>query len=214
MSTFTHPVLLVVGGGAIGSGIDALYSDPGLDIVAFDIYGTPAVQLIADGHQIPLRSGSVDAVVVQAVLEHVLEPAVVVSEIHRVLKKDGIVYAETPFMQPVHAGPYDFTRFTESGHRYLFKRFDRIDSGVVLGPGASLLWNLEYAARGLFRSRAIGKVVKAAFFWLQYLDRFVPEGHSIDTASGVYFLGRKSDHEIPPHGMVEYYRGAEPQGRS
>jgi 2-polyprenyl-3-methyl-5-hydroxy-6-metoxy-1,4-benzoquinol methylase len=42
--------------------------------------------------------GTCDAVVVQAVLEHVLQPDVVVAEIHRVLRPDGLVYAETPFM--------------------------------------------------------------------------------------------------------------------
>jgi len=56
---------------------------------------------------------------VQAGLEHVRDLWQVVAEIHRVLKDDGLVYAETPFMQQVHEGPYDFTRFTESGHRYL-----------------------------------------------------------------------------------------------
>ena len=35
----------------------------------------------------------------------------------------GIVYAETPFMQQVHEGAYDFTRYTVLGHRYLFKKF-------------------------------------------------------------------------------------------
>ena len=35
---------------------------------------------------------------VQAGLEHVRDPWQVVAEIHRVLKDDGLVYAETPFM--------------------------------------------------------------------------------------------------------------------
>ena len=35
--------------------------------------------------------------IIYAVLEHVLEPNVVVSEIHRVPKDNGIVYAETPY---------------------------------------------------------------------------------------------------------------------
>ncbi len=51
-------------------------------------------------------------------------------EIHRVLKDDGIVYADTPFMQQVHEGAYDFTRFTLSGHRWLFKNFALLDSTV------------------------------------------------------------------------------------
>ena len=70
-------------------------------------------------------------------LEHVLEPELVVAEIHRVLMPDGLVYAGTPFMQQVHEGPYDFMRFTESGHRWLFRRFERLASGATGGPGAA-----------------------------------------------------------------------------
>src|SRR5205823_1246671 len=110
-----NPTILVVGGGTVGSGTDALYRDPAVRLIAFDVYGSPMTQLIADGHQIPLRDESVDAVLVQAVLEHVLDPAKVVAEIHRVLRPNGIVYAETPFLQQVHEAAYDFTRFTESG---------------------------------------------------------------------------------------------------
>ena len=52
-----------------------------------------------------------------------LSPPSLQLEIDRVLRLGGLVYAETPFMQHVHEGPYDFTRFTESGHRYLFLPF-------------------------------------------------------------------------------------------
>ena len=118
--------MVVVGGGANQHGLDRLYQDPSINVIGFDIYGSDLVQFIADGHSIPLASGSVDAVVVQAVLEHVLDPPQVVREIHRVLRPDGIVYAETAFMQQVHEGAYDFTRYTESGHRWLFRDFELI----------------------------------------------------------------------------------------
>ena len=68
-------------------------------------------------------------------LEHVLDPAQVVAEIHRVLGKDGVVFANTPFMQQVHEGAYDFTRFTLSGHRWLFRNFDLLEAGTSAGVG-------------------------------------------------------------------------------
>ena len=129
--------MLVVGGGTIGNGVEALYAQPGLRIVAFDVYSSPNVQFLADAHQIPLADSSIDAVVVQAVLEHVLDPSRVVSEIERVLRPEGLVYAETPFIQQVHAGPYDFVRYTSSGHRFLFRSFEELASGPVAGPGRS-----------------------------------------------------------------------------
>lgn len=208
----TEAVLLVIGGGTVGNGAEALYEYPGLRIVAFDLYASPWTQLIADAHAIPLADRSVDAVWVQAVLEHVLDPRQVVGEIERVLTDDGLVYAETPFLQQVHEGPYDFTRFTESGHRWLFRRFERLDSGVVAGAGNQLTWSLDYAARGLFRSRIAGRLARLAAFWVQALDLVVPERFAVDAASCVYFFGRKSDRELTPQDIVSHYRGAQKTG--
>lgn len=201
--------VLVIGGGSIGQGMQPLYDDPQTQIYSFDIYATPNVQFVADAHAIPIEDGFFDAVVIQAVLEHVLEPEKVVSEIWRVLRPGGIVYADTPFMQQVHEGAYDFTRFTESGHRYLFRRFDLIESGSNGGPGLQLMWSADYFVRSLFRSRIAGKIAKLAFVWAQLLDRFIPEEYAVDGASGVYFLGRKTDRTISPQEIIEHYGGAQ-----
>lgn len=206
------PIVLVVGGGTVGQGMEPLYDHPSIRVIAFDIYRTERTQFLADAHALPLADATVDAVVIQAVLEHVLHPETVASEIWRVLKPDGLVYAETPFMQQVHEGAYDFTRFTESGHRYLFRRFDMIRSGTTAGPGTQLVWALDYFARSLFRSRIAGKAVKAGFFWLQWLDGAIPDEFASDAASGVYFIGRKSEAEVSPREIIDFYRGAQKTG--
>lgn len=203
------PLVLVVGGGSVGQGMQDLYDHPRLRLAAFDIYHSPAAQFIADAHAIPLQGGAVDAVVIQAVLEHVLQPDQVVAEIWRVLRPGGLVYAETPFLQHVHEGAYDFTRYTESGHRYLFRRFALIASGTSGGAGTQLLWSIDYFARGLFRSRRAGKLFKLAFVWLRLFDRLIPESYASDAASGTYFLGRKADGAISPGEIVAFYRGAQ-----
>jgi len=206
------PVVLVVGGGAIGNGLDSLYRSSSAQIIGFDIYASEIVQFVADAHMIPLCDATVDAVVVQAVLQHVLDPVQVVSEIHRVLKSHGIVYAETAFMQQVCEGPYDFVRFTESGHRYLFRAFDEIESGAVAGPGTQMLWSIDYLARSLLRSRAAGRLARAACCWLPLLDRIAPRPYSIDDASCVYFLGRWRTTSMSPHEIIAHYQGAQTPG--
>ena len=203
------PRVLVIGGGSVGQGMDALYDDPDSTVSAFDIYATPRIQFVADAHDIPIIDGYFDGVVIQAVLEHVLDPQRVADEIWRVLRPNGLVYAETPFMQQVHEAAYDFTRFSERGHRYLFRGFDLIDSGASAGPGRTLMWAVDYFARSLFRSRAAGKIAKLAFFWAQYFDRFIPESYAIDGASGVYFLGTKSDAILSPETLIANYSGAQ-----
>lgn len=207
-ATAERPRLLIIGGGSEGEGTEALYRDASLQLIAFDIYGSELTQFVADAHQTPLGDATVDAVWIQAVLEHVLDPWRVVAEIHRVLKPGGIVYAETPFMQQVHEGPYDFTRFTESGHRWLFRQFEEVDSGVVLGPASQLLWSVDHVVRGVFRSVRAGVVAKMLLFWLRFLDRLIPREYASDAASAVYFLGRKSGTSIGPKEMVAYYKGA------
>ena len=199
--------ILVVGGGSIGAGIGPLYGNEKIDLIAFDVYSSPFVQFIADGHAIPLADGSVDGVIIQAVLEHVIEPWKVAEEIHRVLREGGLVYADTPFMQQVHEGPWDFTRFTESGHRYLFRRFEHVDSGEVAGAGTALVWSIEYFARALTRSMRVGRLIGLCFFWLRSMDRLLEPRYSLDGASGVYFLGRRREVAISQREIIDYYQG-------
>jgi len=201
------PRVLVVGGGTVGDGLESLYADPSVDVISFDVYASAATQFVGDGHAIALADGSVDGVIVQAVLEHVLEPAVVASEITRVLRTGGIVYADSPFMQQVHEGAYDFTRFTESGHRALFRSFERIDSGTVAGAGTALRWSVDHWVRALTRSAPLGRIVALLFFWLSWTDRFLDPRHSADAASSVFFLGRRTAHELSPAEAVAHYRG-------
>jgi SAM-dependent methyltransferase len=202
--------VLVIGGGTIGSGLDVLYEAPELDVLAFDIFPTAFTQFVADAHRMPLADGAVDAVVVQAVLEHVLDPWRVATEIHRVLKPDGLVYADTPFLQPVHEGPYDFTRFTESGHRWLFRDFALIESGVVAGPGMQFASSVAHAARSVVPLRGVNAAVRFAATPLALLiDRFAGGRPAVDGASAVYFYGRRSDEPIRPRDMIAHYRGAQ-----
>ena len=110
------PRVLVIGGGEKGDGTKKLWMEKKIELHSIDIYGSNNVDIICDAHYLPFKNNFYDGVWIQAVLEHVVEPTKVVKEIYRVLKNNGVVYAETPFMQPVHEGAYDFTRYTVLGH--------------------------------------------------------------------------------------------------
>ncbi len=199
------PIVLVIGGGERGSGTEALYAQARAGLIGSDIYVSPNVTIVADGHQLPLDDQCVDAVWIQAVLEHVLDPSEVVAEIYRVLKPRGLVYADTPFMQQVHEGANDFTRFTLSGHRWLFKTFDLVDAGYAGGPGTALNWSIRYFVRALTGSERIGVLAGLAFFWLRFFDRRAPGRQAADAASGVYFYGRRSERTVTPKEMIAFY---------
>lgn len=204
-----QPRILVVGAGLIGDGSELLYEATDVDVIALDIYRTEYVQMVADAHSIPLADGSVDGVWIQAVLEHVVVPEKVVGEMHRVLKDDGFVYSETPFMQQVHEGRFDFQRFSESGHRWLFRKFDLIDSGVVWGPGCALQWSIRYFFWGLTRSRMLGLVLSAPFMFVRWFDRWMPREFRSDGASNLFFMGKKTGNEIDVNDVITFYKGAQ-----
>lgn len=203
--------ILIVGGGSIGAGTEEFMKKYVNSIISFDVYYSENVDFIADGHSIPLQDQSVDVVIIQAVLEHVFNPAEVVNECYRVLSPNGIIYAETPFLQHVHEGAYDFTRYTVLGHRLLFKKFKKIDVGYVGGLGQSLLWSVEYFTAGLFRSRVVGKLVKTFFFWIRWIEKIIPDRYNSDGACGTFFLGEKCE-TIEEERIIDYlnqYNGAQ-----
>lgn len=199
------PRILVIGGGEIGSGISGLYEAAAVGVVGTDIYVSPYTTLVADGHCLPFADQSLDGVWIQAVLEHVLDPARVVAEIHRVLKPRGVVYADTPFMQQVHEGAYDFTRFTLSGHRWLFRHFRMIDAGFTAGPGTTLIWAIRYFVRFLTRSQKLGTAAMFAFFWLRFFDRWPGGRFAADGASGVFFYGERNEISLRPKEIIGFY---------
>lgn len=198
--------ILVIGGGTRGQGADALWRDANVELISFDIYASENTDFVADAHTVPLKDGAVDGVWIQAVLEHVIDPWKVVAEIWRVLGKDGVVYAETPFMQQVHEGAFDFFRFSHSGHRWLFRNFREIKSGKVAGAGVAANWALRYLVRALTGSTLAARLAGLCFFWLKFLDRAGKARLQLDAASGVFFLGRKSDQAMPAPELIGYYK--------
>ena len=200
-----RPSVLIIGGGDASSGSRPILEDKNVRVVATDIYASPNLTLLADGHSLPFKDASFDGVWIQAVLEHVLDPWRVVAEIHRVLKPKGLVYADTPFMQPVHEEAYDFMRFSLSGHRWLFRNFETIQAGVSNGAGAALNLSARYFVRGLAHNNKVGTLAALALFWLRFFDRFATSRWTADMASGTFFYGRRSDKPITPKQIVAFY---------
>jgi SAM-dependent methyltransferase len=204
----TQPRVLVIGSGTRGSGTEALWDHDSITKVGIDIYPSQSTDYVADAHYLPFVDGAFDGVWIQAVLEHVADPALVVKEIHRVLATGGIVYAETPFMQQVHEGAYDFQRYTVLGHRFLFRSFTTLDMGGDKGPGVVLAWSIRYLVWALTRSKTAARIVSAPLAMaLRQLDRLTDRRALWDSASGVYFLGARSDQPLKQSELTQSYRG-------
>jgi SAM-dependent methyltransferase len=206
--------VLVVGGGRQRQWLDRrLGAGDTVRVVYSDIDSNADVDLFCDGHDLPFAGCVFDAVVTTAVLEHVLYPERVAAEIHRVLRVGGLLYSELPFMQQVHEGAYDFTRYTLSGHRRLFNGFTEIQAGMVAGPGTALVWSIEnfvlaFIANPVLRN-ASKALVRLGFAWLKNFDRMLQKRpEALDGASCTYFFGQKIDGKLDDVDIIARYVGA------
>jgi SAM-dependent methyltransferase len=145
-------------------------------VVNVDLFPFPNVDLVAEAERTPIRSGSVDRVVLDTVLEHVPEPQKVVDEIFRILRPGGSVVCLAPFIFPYHAYPKHYFNMSRDGLEFLFRRFSRCTVETNMGPTTALV-NLvsEYVGVALSENNRIlhslGKGVTLLFlFLLKYLD--------------------------------------------
>jgi SAM-dependent methyltransferase len=109
-------------------------------ITNIDIFPYENVNVCCDIENIPIRDDSVDVVINIAVLEHVRNPEKVIGEIHRILKKDGIIFTYFPFIQPFHASPFDYSRRTIEGVKSLHQDFEIQEVKIGAGPTSGFLW--------------------------------------------------------------------------
>ena len=115
------------------------------NVVQVDVFRFPMTDVVASADCLPFRSNAFNAVVSQAVFEHLQYPDVAASEIWRVLKPDGVAKVDTAFLQPEHAYPHHYFNATEAGLKHWFRDFDIEWSGIepYQHPKWALLWFLD-----------------------------------------------------------------------
>ncbi|MCP3875292.1 MAG: class I SAM-dependent methyltransferase [Desulfobacteraceae bacterium] len=201
----TEPRVLMVGGGGSQLGEDIsqlgktiLSSAINLELVRGDV-----VNVVGDGGNLPFGDNYFDLVIAQAVLEHVRYPGIIIQEMERVLSPDGFTYIEVPFLQPFHAYPNDYQRYTIQGLEIQCEIFKRVDSGMACGPSSTVAWILidYFSLLFSFNNDVLYTVFNILFRWilspLKYLDLLLNRfDRSTGLASGVYFMGTKSQQKM------------------
>jgi SAM-dependent methyltransferase len=97
-------------------------------------------------HDIPKPDCFFDAIICNAVLEHVANPDEIMEEFARVLRDDGYLYLGLPFLQPEHKDPTDFQRYTADGlvalanrHQFVVEKVESVHNVYV-----TLAWIIVY----------------------------------------------------------------------
>lgn len=167
--------------------------------VNLDLFAVPGVDVAADAHALPFRSGLFQRIECDAVLEHVRQPEVVVRELTRVLAPGGYLHLVTPFCHPFHEYPRDYRRFSLDGLRELTGSLEVVAAGWRTGPTATLLvffieyvklllpwrvwraavhgilgWTLfplRYLDLLLLRSPAAGRLGNHCYLWLRKIEK-------------------------------------------
>ncbi len=75
-----------------------------------------------DGENIPFSDETFDVIISTEVFEHLFNLDNTLSEIQRVLKKDGKLFFTCPFSYGEHETPYDFARYTRFALISMLKR--------------------------------------------------------------------------------------------
>lgn len=204
-----HLTGLVVGAGEKSEAISRRF--PQVVWVSTDVDLAYGPNLIADSTGLPFATASVDVVVAEMVLEHVIDIGKASAELQRVCKTGGIILITVPFCFPWHGIPYDFYRLTPSGVRALFSSSDVIYMNKCMGSWGALAYQLDSLVVNTTSRRyvrmALALVSRFLFGWLKYLD-LVPSSRmrGMISTAGIVFIGRKRSSALSAREIVSELR--------
>ena len=195
--------------GATTSGVDI--DEPGLE-KARERFGDRVDFQLARGEDLPFDDDSVDVAVLNHIYEHVVDPAAVVADIHRVLRPGGLLYLgvghrwqviephhRLPFLSWLPRGAADrYLRLTGKGDHYyeryetpaglrrLFAAYDVWDYTlpVLADPQAfSADDNVpEWAAKVPARALAAALPLVPTYVWAAFKGPATPAGPALRVA--------------------------------
>jgi SAM-dependent methyltransferase len=108
--------------------------------VGLDVTPDASADVAGDGQALPFAGACFDSVLCNQVLEHVPEPAQLLSEVFRVLKPGGVLLLTTPQTWGLHLEPHDYYRYTHYGLRYQAAKagFEVISVSATCGHWATM----------------------------------------------------------------------------
>ena len=149
------------------------YRNPRQKIIRCDVRKTPAIDVVADAHNLPFPDNVFDGIICKEVLEHLYHPHKAIKEMRRVLKPSGKLVASTCFYWPIHSSPNDYFRFTKFGLQALFEQWSQVSirpKNGLLGTFGTHLVRFAYAK--FLIVKILYPLIMIVAFFLILLDKF------------------------------------------
>jgi SAM-dependent methyltransferase len=170
----------------------------GKNVLNVDIARSDSVDVVASMMYLPFRDDTIDLVIAQGVLEHVVDVRAAMDECVRVIRPGGLFYAEIPFLEPYHEAPIDMRRTTLPGFEQLCLPLKQVDCGIHIGPASTFTWFIrEFLARLISGNdpvifRRVFSLIGWLVFPLKYADVVLEQQESMHAiASSFYYVGQK-----------------------
>lgn len=109
--------------------------------------------------KLPFKKDQFDTIILSDVLEHIPNPKDLILELKRILKPQGIVLMNVPFMYQVHEAPHDYHRYTEFMLEKMLKdanmKVIKIDA---LGGGWTVF--IDLTSKLLYRRPTVARLIQ------------------------------------------------------
>jgi len=144
-----------------------------------------------DGKTMPFENNSFDCAFGTEVLEHCPEPEIVLKEVFRVIKPEGVFFFSVPFLWNLHETPHDEYRYTPySLERHLknsgFKNINILATGGWHASMAQMLglW-VKRSPLGIYKRKWLSYILKPIIKYLISKDK----KSSIEFKEGLMITG-------------------------
>ena len=132
-------------------------------------HGHGCPDALARGEALPFRENRFDTIICTQVVQYFDDPFQAVKEMHRVLKKNGVVFLSGPGTYPLFDPPNPKWRFVPDGFRRLFTGFSRVE---VRPLGGFLLCYFQilnlFLKHLVFRRPWENGLTKRVMWWLVF----------------------------------------------
>jgi SAM-dependent methyltransferase len=162
-----------------------------------DISPGPQVDVVGDAHRLVeyFDLNRFDTVVLEAMLQYCRDPRTVIAQAAAVLKPNGVIAIDAPFIQPYCRDGADLWRFTADGLRELCRDlFEVIDVSVAIPSGSAVAFTAQAASRRS-PSRFVDQVSLFAVTWLT-LPLTILRSDQLQSAGAIILIGQKTSIEV------------------